>query len=63
MGDFEKELANLLNRHSKENDSDTPDWILAQFMAGCLAAFNTAVLQHEYSDVIRSHRLAERPER
>lgn len=37
------ELSALLNRRSLENDSDTPDYILAQFMIDCLAAFNGAV--------------------
>ena len=44
---FEEELELLINRHSKENESNTPDFILAQYMAGCLAVFNTAVQQRE----------------
>ena len=44
---FEKELETLINRHCKENESNTPDFILAQYVAGCLAAFNTAVQQRE----------------
>jgi hypothetical protein len=44
---FEKELEALINRHSQENASNTPDFILAQYMAACLAAFNTAVQQRE----------------
>lgn len=44
---FEKELEEIINRHSKENDSNTPDFILAQYILGCLAAFNTAVQQRE----------------
>ncbi|HEC65782.1 MAG TPA: hypothetical protein ENI23_10830 [bacterium] len=43
--DFKKELESLINRHSKENDSDTPDFILARYMNECLLAFNTAT-QH-----------------
>jgi hypothetical protein len=38
------ELASLLNRHSAENRSNTPDFILAQFMMNCLQAYNEAVL-------------------
>jgi hypothetical protein len=40
---FMDELASLLNRYSKENGSDTPDFILAQYLSDCLAAWNRAV--------------------
>lgn len=43
MTDFEQELRNLINRYSIENASNTPDYILACFMAECLTAFNKAV--------------------
>lgn len=45
--DLEKEIAATLNRASAENESNTPDYILAQYLMGCLAAFNTAVQQRE----------------
>lgn len=44
---LEKELATVLNRYSQENGSNTPDFILAQYLLGCLAAFNVAVHQRE----------------
>lgn len=44
---FEKELRDLINRHSKESASNTPDFILAQYMAGCLENFETAIQQRE----------------
>ena len=47
MQTFEAALRELINFHGKENDSNTPDFILAQYIAGCLAAFNTAVQQRE----------------
>ena len=47
MNDMEKELAAVLNRHSAENASNTPDFILAQYLLGCLATWNTAVQQRE----------------
>lgn len=47
MQGFEQELMALINRYSKENDSNTPDWILAQYLLGCLAAFNVATQQRE----------------
>lgn len=40
---FEAELRRLINSHSMENDSDSPDYVLASFMANCLDAFNWAV--------------------
>lgn len=37
---FLKELENLINRYSKENGSDTPDFILAEYLNDCLETFN-----------------------
>jgi hypothetical protein len=45
--DFRKELASLLNRHSKENGCDTPDFILAKYLQGALHAFDVAVTERE----------------
>jgi len=39
---FEKELETLINKCSKENESNTPDFILAEYMSDCLKAFNKA---------------------
>lgn len=39
---FEKELSGLINKHSLENESDTPDYILADYLNRCLFAFNCA---------------------
>ena len=44
---FEKELEALTNKHSLENESNTPDWILAQYLIGCLSAFTRATQQRE----------------
>lgn len=44
---FEQELQDAINRHSQENASNTPDFILAMYLNGCLAAFNQAVQQRE----------------
>lgn len=43
MTAFEKDLARVINAHSQENNSNTPDFILARYIDGCLAAFNAAV--------------------
>jgi hypothetical protein len=44
---LEAELRATLNRHSVENGSNTPDFILAQYLLGCLSAFETAVNARE----------------
>jgi hypothetical protein len=45
--DFEKELKELINKHSMENGSDTPDFILAMFLKKCLEAWNESVTNRE----------------
>lgn len=47
MTNVEREIAAVLNRHCMENASNTPDWILAQYLRACLLAFDTAVQQRE----------------
>jgi hypothetical protein len=49
---FEKELEILINKYSKENDSNTPDFILAEYLSNCLKTFNTALQKraHWYSE-------------
>jgi hypothetical protein len=44
---FRQELENLINRYSKENGSNTPDFILANFLERCLIAFDLTVLERE----------------
>jgi hypothetical protein len=39
---FRKELRHLINKHSIENGSDTPDFILAEYLKDCLKAFDKA---------------------
>jgi hypothetical protein len=43
MDEFEKELESLVNRTSRENSSNTPDFILAGFLRACLMAWNAGV--------------------
>jgi len=48
MGDeFRIKLEQLLNQWSKENESNTPDFILANYLINCLAAFDSAVRERE----------------
>lgn len=42
---FKQELAELINRYSLENTSDTPDFILAEYLNNCLTMFNLATQQ------------------
>ena len=39
---FRDDLRGLINRHSMENGSNTPDFILADFVMQCLDAFDIA---------------------
>ena len=39
---LERDLGAVLNRYSAENGSNTPDFILAHYLLGCLAAWNAA---------------------
>lgn len=39
---FERELTVLINKHSLENGSNTPDMILAKYLLNCLSVFNIA---------------------
>lgn len=39
---FEIELRSLINRYSIENGSNTPDYILADYLNECLCSFNRA---------------------
>ena len=45
--DFQKELEDLINRHSMESDSNMPDFILASYLMHCLITYNETVNQRE----------------
>ncbi len=42
--EFKKALEKLLNIHSMENRSNTPDFILAAYLKACLDAFDAATI-------------------
>ncbi len=44
---LEVDIRNILNRHSEENVSDTPDHILARYLINCLDAFNKATFARD----------------
>ncbi|HYT41504.1 MAG TPA: hypothetical protein VEP90_04115 [Methylomirabilota bacterium] len=39
---FVKELEDLLNKYSQDNEANTPDFILAEYLTSCLRAFKNA---------------------
>ena len=41
--EFQRELETLINRYSKENGSNTPDFILSDYLGCCLANFDRFV--------------------
>jgi hypothetical protein len=44
---FRKQLVTLLNQHSMEKGSNTPDFILAEYLNGCLAIFDVATARRD----------------
>lgn len=40
---FERELSSLINRYSKESESNTPDYILAKYLVACLNNYNQTI--------------------
>jgi len=47
MSDFREDLIALINTHSMENVSDTPDWILAEYLIACLKTFDAVTEARE----------------
>lgn len=45
--EFKKELQHLINRYSIENGSNTPDFLLADYLVTCLENFNNISKQRE----------------
>lgn len=45
---FEHDLAKLINKHSLENETNVPDFILASYLVQCLEAFRHTV-QHTHN--------------
>lgn len=40
---FVREIAAVINRYSRENVSDTPDFVLAEFLVNCLHSFEQGI--------------------
>ncbi len=47
MSTFQEDIRSAINRASRENGSDTPDFILATYILRCLDVFNEAVRARE----------------
>ena len=47
MDDLRKKIESAINSTSAENGSDTPDFILAEYLTDCLAAYDKAVTARE----------------
>jgi len=43
LDNLRKDIQWAINRNSAENGSDTPDFILADYLMDCLEAYNKAV--------------------
>ena len=44
---FQDALQNLINAHSMENGSDTPDFLLAEYLCDCLATYEVIIEKRE----------------
>jgi len=54
---LKREISSVLNKYSQENRSNTPDFILAEYMLGCLTVYeNTISMRNNWftKDVIRT---------
>lgn len=45
---FINELTGLINKHSRENGSNTPDYILAEYLERCLLLFDETISKRTY---------------
>jgi hypothetical protein len=41
------DIQSVINQHSRENASNTPDYLLAGFLIACLQAFELGVIQRD----------------
>jgi hypothetical protein len=44
---FYNELKQLLNKYSRENRSDTPDFLLAEYLRDCLKVLENTIIMRE----------------
>jgi len=44
---FREDLTYMINKHSKENGSDTPDFLLAEYLENCLNVFDQIIIKRK----------------
>ena len=44
---FQQALEHLINTHSVENGSNTPDFMLAEYLCDCLATYEVIIAKRE----------------
>ena len=44
---FENDLTDLINKHCKENDSDTPDYILAEMLTDMMLVYSKIIRKRD----------------
>lgn len=49
---FESELRRLIGQYFQDHISNTPDFILSQYILGCLLSFNVAVQQRDLRQLV-----------
>lgn len=54
---FLKELVSLVNKYSRENESNTPDYILGAYLRDCIEAFEKATRRREKRRDIKKAKL------
>lgn len=45
--EFKKELVVLINKYSMENGSNTPDFILAEYLTSCLTCYEDVITRRD----------------
>lgn len=55
MNNFENELSALINKYNKEKETNTPDFVLAAYLVGCLDAYSKAQLWLSDSKYVRTN--------
>jgi hypothetical protein len=48
MSHFAERLREVINQHCRENASNTPDFILSEYLFRCLDAFDAAVRERDH---------------
>jgi len=47
MEDLQKQIEDLINRNCAENESNTPDFILAEYLLDCLRTWNNTTKKRD----------------